>query len=78
MPIEAIHAPAIAPPYIEVSSQESLLDQEIIIKLSQLQPKEMIKVQAQTIDDNGIEWTSFGLFQSDDLGEIDLSRQSPI
>ncbi len=74
-PIETIHAQA---PSIEISLEESLVDQEIIIKLNSLQPHEKIRIQALATDDNGLQWSSFGLFQADDLGEIDLSTQSPI
>ncbi len=63
---------------IEVSFQESLLDEEITIKFSQLIPHETIKIQAQTIDDNEVQWTSFGLFEADDLGEINLAEQASI
>ena len=65
-------------PCIELSSQTSLLDQEIVIKFSSLQPNEVINIQAETLDDNGLVWASYGVFQANDVGEIDLSKQSPI
>lgn len=77
VPATEIYTPAPAV-YIEVSHQESLLDQEVIIQFTGLNPQEKILILAQTTDDNGIEWESFGLFQTNDLGEIDLSKQAPL
>ncbi len=65
-------------PSIKVSTQESLVDQDIRIQLSQLEPHEKIRIQAQTFDDNQVLWSSFGLFESDDAGKIDLSDQMPL
>ena len=63
---------------IEVSSEQSLLDEEVVIKFKNLFPREKIQIQAETTDDNHIVWKSFGLFEADDLGVIDLSKQSPL
>lgn len=62
---------------MEVSPLESLVDQEVVIVLRGLQPQEKIQIQAQTVDDSGILWKSYGTFQADDLGIIDLSKQAP-
>ncbi len=77
VPATEVQAP-IAIPCIEVSQSESLLDQEVIIQFTGLNPQEKILILAQTTDDNGIEWESFGLFQTNDQGEIDLSKQAPL
>lgn len=70
--------PLTATPLIEVSSQEALIDQEIMIKLRGLQPREEIQIQAQTEDANGVLWQSTEVFQSDDNGVIDLAAQAPL
>ncbi|NNM43683.1 MAG: acyl-CoA thioesterase [Chlamydiae bacterium] len=62
---------------MEVSPLESLVDQEVVIVLRGLQPQEKIQVQAQTVDDSGIPWKSYGIFQANGLGIIDLSKQAP-
>ena len=77
--LSAIHAPYVLPsPIIDVSSGKSLLDQEINITIKKLNPKELITIQANTIDDNSIKWISNASFQADDCGIVDLATQPPI
>ncbi len=62
---------------MEISPLKSLLDQEGIIALKELQPREKMQIEPQTTDDNDLLWKSYGIFQANDLGIIDLSKQSP-
>ncbi len=77
--LSAMHASNILPsPNIYVSSEQSLLDQEINIVISKLSPKEKITIQASTVDDNHIKWVSNASFEADDYGVVDVSNQAPI
>ncbi len=64
-------------PIIEISSEKSLLDQEIGIVVNNLIPAEIISIQAQTTDDNNTKWVSSALFQANKKGVVDLSAESP-
>jgi dienelactone hydrolase len=78
-PLVALHSPVtVQAATIEVSSQESLLDQEVVIRLVGLRPRENVEIRAEALDARGITWKSYGLFQADRQGVIDLSKQAPL
>lgn len=78
-PLSAIHAPyAFSSPSIDISAETSLLDQKINIVIRKLSPKEIITIQASTVDDNNVKWISSAFFEADDHGSVDLAMQSPI
>lgn len=60
------------PSYIEVYVEQSSEDQEISIVFCGAEPGEEIRITAQLVDENGLLWTSLGLFQCDEFGVIDL------
>jgi dienelactone hydrolase len=77
--LSAIHAPYVfQSPSIDISLEKSLLDQEINIIIGKLYHKEIISIQANTIDDNGIKWVSNASFEANNCGVVDLALQSPI
>ena len=65
-------------PSIEVNEEISLVDQETIIVVKNLKPKEIISVRAEAIDDANSRWFSSASFQTSEKGFVDLSQQSPL
>ncbi len=65
-------------PLIEVSSQEALLDEDLTIVVRGAPPEIEILIQAEMLDDTGVFWRSWGLFQSDAFGEVDLSKSASL
>jgi hypothetical protein len=66
---------------ISVTPNPSLVDEPIHIKISGLQPRQRIKMTAsRTARDKThiFHLASYAEFESDDLGQIDLTRHSPL
>lgn len=63
---------------IHIPNKQLMLDEQPTIYLSELNSFEVIELQAKTMDGNGVIWKSFALFQADDVGEIDITKQAPI
>ena len=71
---------------ISVIPEVALMDEKITIKLSGLNPKEKVTIQAETneyycinrsCEEKSID-ESYAVFEADDNGNIDLSRQAPV
>ena len=60
-------------PQITIKPDRALKDKEIVIKLSGFKPRQEIKVKARAGN-----WSSYGIFQADSSGNVDLSKQAPI
>ncbi len=72
----AILQSSLVPPasvYTEAYIEQSSVDQEISIVFRGPEPGEEIRITAQLLDENGLLWTSLGLFQCDEFGVIDLN-----
>ncbi len=65
-------------PSIKTIPEAGLLDQDTAITINNLDSNEEIIAKAEATDDNGIHWTSWGLFRSDKNGDVDLSKQPPL
>ncbi len=68
----------VSSPLITIPTKQLMLDMEPSIYLSDLNSFEVIELQAKTVDGNGVIWKSFALFQADEFGEIDVTKQAPI
>lgn len=60
-------------PEIEIKPDNVLKDKEVVIKLSGFKSGQKITVKAQAGP-----WNSYGIFQADHSGKIDLTKQAPI
>jgi len=65
-------------PYIKITPENALLDQETNIKVKQLPPHETLTIEATAFDENNELWLSKASFRADDTGLIDLSIQAPL
>ena len=72
-PISPIHSAS-----IEISPEVSLFDQDTTVVVNNLDPDEIVSIQAEAVDDQQIHWGSRASFQSDKNGIINLSVQSPL
>jgi len=72
-PISPIHSAS-----IEISPEVSLFDQDTTVVVNNLDPGEIVLIQAEAVDDQQIHWGSRASFQSDKNGIINLSVQSPL
>ena len=64
---------------IDIQPKESLADQPLTtLKISHLTPHSKFTIRAQTQDEAGTIWISWGVFESDASGSIDVSRQIPL
>ncbi|MDO6449859.1 acyl-CoA thioester hydrolase/BAAT C-terminal domain-containing protein [Oceanobacillus profundus] len=66
-----------APQFI-ITPQIALVDEPLQIRLSGCNPKQTVKIQARSTDGNRNPFESYGFFQTDEQGVIDLSKQKPI
>lgn len=78
--------------FIDIDKKNSLIDESINIVVNGLKPKDKIKITAYSPDfyrfmKKGIlvkkfvkqvEWSSFGIFEANNEGKVDLSIQKPI
>jgi dienelactone hydrolase len=64
---------------IDIHPSESLADQPLTtLKISGLTPNREVTIRARTQDEEGTTWMSWGTFQSDESGSIDISKQAPL
>ena len=63
---------------IEVNPADALVDEPLEIVLSEAEPNEQLTVWARTDDDHGQTWLSFGHYETDTNGALDLADHSPI
>lgn len=62
---------------ILISNQNKMIDEKLEISINGLLPYQEIKLEAEVQDDIGRTWSSYGLFEADEEGEIDLSKVRP-
>jgi len=62
----------------EVFHSIALLDQPVSIHLTGLPPNKLTLIKLQTCDDKEQKWSSYGIFQADLMGRVDLTTASPI
>jgi dienelactone hydrolase len=65
-------------PYIHVEPEIAQVDEKVTIILENLQPEQIVTMQASSIDDNGIQWRSSATYQANAAGRVDISTQPPI
>lgn len=65
-------------PSFEITPVESLIDQDTTIVIKNLNPREIVSVKAEAVDDNGKSWSSCNSFLADKRGVVDLSKQEPL
>jgi len=58
--------------------ENALIDQEVEIKLEQVKPSQIVRIEAETIDDDQVKWRSYGVFQANASGVINLNEIYPI
>ncbi|MBM9519863.1 acyl-CoA thioesterase/BAAT N-terminal domain-containing protein [Desulforhopalus vacuolatus] len=64
---------------IVIQPSESLADQPLMtFKICGLTPNHEVAIRARTQDEAGTTWMSWGTFQSDEAGSIDISKQAPL
>ncbi len=64
---------------IHVQPEVSLADRPLTsLRITNLEPHQQITLRAGTRDEAGVSWMSWGAFQSNQSGTVDLSRQSPL
>ena len=64
---------------IEVEPQVALTDVPIAIRLTGFERHQRVLVRAETQDDDfGRAWGSYGVFEADERGSVDLRRQAPV
>ncbi len=64
---------------IDIQPRESLADQPLTaLKISNLPPHGTFTLRAETKDEAGVTWISWGIFKSDESGLIDVSKQAPL
>ena len=68
----------LATPKLLVEPKEPMLAEEVKIVVMETPPKSRVKVMASLKDERGRQWTSSGVFLSDEEGVIDLSSSAPI
>ena len=71
--IAAAHAQVLA-----VTPPRGLIDVIPVIRATELQAREHVKIRAELIDGSGNPWHSEGQFEADSEGVIDLSKQAPV
>ena len=68
----------LATPKLFVEPREPMLDEQVKIVVMEAPPKSRVKVMASLRDERGRQWTSSGVFLSDENGSIDLTAAAPI
>jgi dienelactone hydrolase len=63
---------------IEVLRKSELADDPITLQLSGFEPGQSVTIKAEMKDDDGMIWSSRTIFEANEEGEVDLSKQSPI
>ena len=64
---------------IDIQPLTSLADQSLrSLTVSGLLPNREVTIRAESQDEAGINWMSWGTFQSDESGSIDTSKQTPL
>ena len=64
---------------INIQPRESLADQSLTtLQISNLPPHSTFTLRAKTKDEAGVIWVSWGIFESDEFGSIDISKQAPL
>lgn len=64
---------------IDIQPRESMADQPLTtLKISNLPPHNTFTLRAKTKDEAGVNWISWGIFESDESGSIDISKQAPL
>jgi len=64
---------------IEIEPQVALTDVPLTIRLTGLEPHQLVTVRAETNDDDfGRAWGSYAVYETDDRGSVDLARQAPL
>jgi dienelactone hydrolase len=65
-------------PKIKVSRQYALIDECIEISISNLAAQEVITIKASCQDKDHNTWVSQAIFEADDAGVVNLTKQAPI
>ncbi len=66
-------------PHLSVAQpSETALDREVKIYIEQLEPFQIVELEAEAVDQNGETWTSHALFQADQQGQVDVGTQEPL
>lgn len=65
-------------PKFHVTQNSSLIDTTLKIRITNIQPCEVVTLKAETCDNLGTKWESFAEFMSDSEGEINLATAQPI
>lgn len=65
-------------PKIWVTPQKALIDQPVNIAISNLQPNEQVPLEASCKDKDNNTWVARAIFQADDKGIVNITKQSPI
>ncbi len=65
--------------HIELEPPNALMDQPWTrFRVTGLNPDQTVGLRAQTQDDSGQVWAAAGLWQADDSGTVDVTRQAPM
>ena len=62
---------------LQVIPSRALIDEQVVIRASGLQPGERVSIQASLTDGDGNPWTAEAHFIANAEGEVDTSKQSP-
>lgn len=62
---------------ILIEPSRALIDEKVSIRLAGFPEQELISVHARMEDDLGRTWSSEAAFLTDDLGNVDLTKQAP-
>jgi dienelactone hydrolase len=65
-------------PTFQVTPEIALGDEELMIKLGELNPGEIVTIKATLHDQIGLKWSSQAKFKVDSHGACDLSKEAPI
>lgn len=65
-------------PEIIINRDSSLIIEKNVLCVNNLKPKQKVKICAEAIDHAKRLWTSYGVFESDEYGVVDLSKMVPL
>ena len=64
--------------HLEVTPREALIDVPRAIRVTGLQPYQIVAVTAETLRANGVTWMAQASFIADGAGVVDLTRDAPV